>query len=106
MCDSSQIDDPSTAIENKPDIKNEENKEIKKDANQDPYEYYIHYESFNRRLDEWVRRDRMRPLDEDVGEVWIVKRTKSFIKFMLKRMQLNLMIKLTSYLLIEPRRWN
>jgi len=68
LCDSSQIDDPSTATENKPDIKNEENKEIKKDANQDPYEYYIHYESFNRRLDEWVRRDRMRPLDEDVGE--------------------------------------
>ena len=79
MCDSSQIDDLSTEIENKPDIKNEENKEIKRDGNQDPYEYYIHYESFNRRLDEWVRRDRMRPLDEDVGEVRIIKRAGLYL---------------------------
>ena len=81
MCDSSQIDDLSTEIENKPDIKNEENKEMKRDGNQDPYEYYIHYESFNRRLDEWVRRDRMRPLDEDVGEVRIIKRAGLYLTF-------------------------
>ncbi len=30
------------------------------------FEYYVHYEGFNRRLDEWVTRDRMRnPADED-----------------------------------------
>ena len=57
------------AIEIKTENKDELLKTIKKDAEQDPYEYYIHYESFNRRLDEWVKRDRMRPLDEDVGEV-------------------------------------
>ena len=34
----------------------------------DAYEYYVHYEGFNRRLDEWVRRERIRPLDEDVGD--------------------------------------
>merc|ERR1719510_1464003 len=47
---------------------NGEKKTDKKDSDNDPYEYYIHYENFNRRLDEWVRRERMRPLDEDVGE--------------------------------------
>ena len=105
MCDSSQIDDLSTEIENKPDIKNEENKEIKRDGNQDPYEYYIHYESFNRRLDEWVRRDRMRPLDEDVGEVRIIKRAGLYLTLISnsKRIQSNIVISQTSYLLIEPR---
>ena len=48
---------------------NDEKKADKKEVEQDPYEYYVHYENFNRRLDEWVRRNRMRPLDEDVGEV-------------------------------------
>ena len=48
---------------------NVDTKQEKKETGQDPYEYYIHYENFNRRLDEWVRRDRMRPLDEDIGEV-------------------------------------
>lgn len=28
-------------------------------------EYYVHYEGFNRRLDEWVAKDRMRKLDDD-----------------------------------------
>jgi len=33
------------------------------------YEYYIHYEGFNRRLDEWVTRDRIKALEEENGEV-------------------------------------
>ena len=70
ICDSSPITNeaivpPEIKLENKIDVKSTE----KKDSDNDPYEYYIHYENFNRRLDEWVRRDRMRPLDEDVGEV-------------------------------------
>ena len=36
---------------------------------QDIYEYYIHFEGFNRRLDLWVRRDSIRLLNEDVGDV-------------------------------------
>jgi len=68
LCDSGQPNDLSSGIEVKTEIKDEVNKTIKHDSDQDPYEYYIHYESFNRRLDEWVKRDRMRPLDEDVGE--------------------------------------
>ena len=51
------------------ECKEDINKTVKKESDNDPYEYYIHYENFNRRLDEWVKRDRMRPLDEDVGEV-------------------------------------
>ena len=65
-------------VEIKTENKDEINKSIKKEAEQDPYEYYIHYESFNRRLDEWVKRDRMRPLDEDVGEVGYLKRNVTF----------------------------
>jgi hypothetical protein len=33
------------------------------------FEYYVHYEGFNRRLDEWVKRDRIRVLEEENGEV-------------------------------------
>lgn len=29
------------------------------------YEYYVHYDGFNRRLDEWVKRDRIKALKED-----------------------------------------
>jgi hypothetical protein len=28
---------------------------------EDSYEYYIHYDHMNRRLDEWVKRDRIKP---------------------------------------------
>ena len=35
----------------------------------DKYEYYVHYSGFNRRLDEWVRRDRVKLADQDVKEV-------------------------------------
>jgi hypothetical protein len=56
-------------IDIKLEEKNDFKKTDKKEPEHDPYEYYIHYENFNRRLDEWVRRERMRPLDEDVGEV-------------------------------------
>ena len=31
-------------------------------------EYYVHYDGFNRRLDEWVRRDRIKGPEEEVGE--------------------------------------
>ena len=68
LCDSPQGNDCTGPL----DIKVENGNVTKPDqreAEQDPYEYYIHYENFNRRLDEWVRRDRIRPLDEDVGEV-------------------------------------
>ena len=60
------------------DVKEEilhEKKSGKHELDQDLYEYYIHYENFNRRLDEWVKRDRIRPLDEDVGEVCISQDT-------------------------------
>ena len=34
------------------------------------YEYYVHYDGFNRRLDEWVKRDRIKALkDDENGEV-------------------------------------
>ena len=29
------------------------------------HEYYVHYEGFNRRLDEWVNRDRIKSPDDD-----------------------------------------
>ena len=35
----------------------------------DKYEYYVHYSGFNRRLDEWVRRDRVKLADQDIKEV-------------------------------------
>jgi len=38
------------------------------DTSTDKYEYYVHYSGFNRRLDEWVRRDRVRHTDEDVRD--------------------------------------
>lgn len=39
------------------------------DEDGDKYEYYVHYSGFNRRLDEWVRRDRVKHTDEDVRDV-------------------------------------
>ena len=41
----------------------------KGDDSGDKYEYYVHYSGFNRRLDEWVRRDRVKHADEDVRDV-------------------------------------
>ena len=72
-CDSPGNDETAETLEAK--FENEANSEKKlnkKEVEQDPYEYYVHYENFNRRLDEWVKRNRMRPLDEDVGEVIIL----------------------------------
>lgn len=39
----------------------EEFKSKKKTDNS--YEYYIHYEGINRRMDEWVKRSRLEPTD-------------------------------------------
>ena len=64
------LETPVTS-EVKEEIINENKNCGKHEPDQDLYEYYIHYENFNRRLDEWVKRDRIRPLDEDVGEVCI-----------------------------------
>ena len=35
------------------------NHDQKKKKNENSYEYYIHYEGVNRRMDEWVTRDRI-----------------------------------------------
>jgi histone acetyltransferase HTATIP/histone acetyltransferase MYST1 len=35
---------------------------------EDSYEYYIHYDHMNRRLDEWVKRDRIKPSTEFIDE--------------------------------------
>lgn len=69
VCDSLTVNNEAVLpIDIKLEEKNDFKKTDKKEPEHDPYEYYIHYENFNRRLDEWVRRERMRPLDEDVGE--------------------------------------
>jgi len=49
-------------VESKPD----QAKHSSTDDGEDRYEYYVHYSGFNRRLDEWVRRDRMKSAEEDV----------------------------------------
>ena len=54
-------------------------KELSEKYPTEKIEYYIHYDNHDRRLDEWVRRDRMRPLDEDVGEVRIIKRAGLYL---------------------------
>ena len=70
ICDNSQVSGDSVeTLDIKVESKNDVTNTDKKESENDPYEYYIHYENFNRRLDEWVKRERMRPLDEDVGEV-------------------------------------
>ncbi len=35
---------------------------------EDSYEYYIHYDHMNRRLDEWVKRDRIKPTSDFIDE--------------------------------------
>lgn len=69
VLDNTQVNlETSVMSDVKEEIVNENKKSSKHELDQDLYEYYIHYENFNRRLDEWVKRDRIRPLDEDVGE--------------------------------------
>lgn len=69
ICDTSQVtSDSAETLSIKVECKNDVVTTDKRGTESDPYEYYIHYENFNRRLDEWVKRDRMRPLDDDVGE--------------------------------------
>ena len=45
-----------------------ENSLKNKKKNDSSYEYYIHYEGCNRRLDEWVDRSRLDPTDEIIEE--------------------------------------
>lgn len=37
--------------------------------NESHYEYYVHYEGYNRRLDEWVPRDRIMSSRFDMSEI-------------------------------------
>ena len=43
------------------------------------HEYYVHYDGFNRRLDEWVRRNRIRAVEDDTREVRHIFIYKSLI---------------------------
>ena len=59
-------------VESKPD----QAKHSSTDDGEDRYEYYVHYSGFNRRLDEWVRRDRMKSAEEDVRNVRVFNFTE------------------------------
>jgi len=49
----------------------------KKKKNDYSYEYYVHYENFNRRMDEWVTRSRIEPLKILIEEENTKKKRKT-----------------------------
>ena len=56
LCDSPHGNNESTGtLDIKVENGNVTKQLDKRETDQDPYEYYIHYENFNRRLDEWVQ---------------------------------------------------
>lgn len=56
-------------------LENDKNKK-KTDSS---YEYYIHYEGINRRMDEWVLRSRLEPTDIIVEDEYEVKKKKKLL---------------------------
>ncbi|XP_022663547.1 histone acetyltransferase KAT8-like isoform X1 [Varroa jacobsoni] len=46
--------------------------QVRKTAAGDEYEYYVHYKGFNRRLDEWIERDRISVSAAEISEADIV----------------------------------